>query len=107
VDVTTQNQYQTRAAVIKAMGHATRLFIVHDLEQGEQCVRDLQAKIGADLSTVSRHLAILREAGIIASRKDGNQVFYHLQCPCVLNFFECVEKVLATKRMDIPQQLRS
>ena len=101
-----QVQFEARAVVIKAMGHATRLFIVHELEHGEQCVRDLQAKVGADLSTVSRHLAVLRNAGIIASRKDGNQVFYRLECPCVLSFFECVEKVLAAKRGETLQQLR-
>ncbi len=106
MDEATQSQYQARATVIKAMGHPTRLFIVHELEHGEQCVCDLQAKIGVDLSTVSRHLAILRQAGIIASRKAGNQVFYNLQCPCVLNFFECVEKVLETNRMKSLTDLR-
>jgi len=106
MDTATQTQFESRARVIKAMGHATRLFIVHELETGEQCVCDLQAKIGADLSTVSRHLTVLRQAGIIASRKQGNQVFYHLQCPCVLNFFQCVEKVLETNRDNTIQQLR-
>lgn len=99
--------YEDRAQVIKAMGHATRLFMVHELEKGEQCVCDLQAKVGADISTVSRHLAILREAGIIASRKEGNQVFYHLQCPCVLNFFQCVEKVLQKNREQAVHELES
>ena len=84
MDATMQEQFEVRAMVIKAMGHATRLFMVHELEKGEQCVCDLQAKVGADISTVSRHLTILKQAGIIAGRKQGNQVFYHLQCPCVL-----------------------
>jgi len=106
MDTATQTQFESRARVIKAMGHATRLFIVHELEAGEQCVCDLQAKIGADLSTVSRHLTVLCQAGIIARRKQGNQVFYHLQCPCVLNFFQCVEKVLETNRGNTIQQLR-
>ncbi len=89
-----REQFQVRAQVIKAMGHPTRLFIVHELEKGEQCVCDLQAKIQADLSTVSRHLAILRQVGIISSRKQGNQVFYRLECRCVMGFFQCVETVL-------------
>ena len=90
--------YEDRARIIKAMGHATRLFIVHRLEKGEKCVGDLQAEVGADISTVSRHLAILRETGIITARKEGNQVFYNLQCPCVLSFFSCVETVLEKNR---------
>ena len=94
MDPQQKNLFEDRARIIKAMGHATRLFMVHELEKGEQCVCDLQAKVGADISTVSRHLAVLREAGIITSRKQGNQVFYSLQCPCVLNFFQCVETVL-------------
>ena len=97
--------FAARAQIIKAMGHATRLFLVHELEHGEQCVCDLQAKVGSDLSTVSRHLAVLRNAGIIASRKEGNQVFYRLECPCVLSFFECVERVLASKQAESLQQL--
>jgi len=106
MDATMQEQFEVRAMVIKAMGHATRLFMVHELEKGEQCVCDLQAKVGADISTVSRHLTILKQAGIIAGRKQGNQVFYHLQCPCVLNFFQCVEKVLQVNREKAINQLR-
>ncbi len=99
--------YEDRARVIKAMGHATRLFMVHELEKGEQCVCDMQAKVGADISTVSRHLGILREAGIVTSRKQGNQVIYSLQCPCVLNFFNCVETVLQKNRQHTIHELRS
>lgn len=42
------------------------------------------------MSTVSKHLSVLRNAGIISSRKHNNQVFYSLLCPCVLNMYECV-----------------
>ena len=76
------------------MGHATRLFIVHELGDGEKCVCELQEKIGADMSTVSKHLSVLREAGIVTGAKRGNQVFYSLRCPCVLQFFSCIESVL-------------
>ena len=52
--------------------------------------------IGADVSTVSKHLAILREAGIVRDEKRGSKVFYELRVPCVLNFFSCVESVLVS-----------
>ncbi len=94
MDESTRRKYDARARVIKAMGHGTRLFLVDELSRGERCVCELQALVGADMSTISKHLAVLREAGIVQDEKRGNQVFYSLRCPCVLNFFACVESVL-------------
>ena len=94
-----QANFEARAKVLKAMGHATRLYIVNELADGEKCVCELQEKIGADMSTVSKHLSVLREAGILSSTKKGNQVFYSLRCPCVLQFFSCVESVLRTSAL--------
>lgn len=92
--------FEARANVLKAMAHATRLFIVTELSNGEKCVCDLQELIQADMSTVSKHLSILKKAGILASTKKGNQVFYSLRCPCVLNFFSCIESVMRTSALD-------
>ena len=50
--------------------------------------------IGDDISTVSRHLAVLKNAGIVADEKRGVQVFYSLKVPCAVEFFSCVEFVL-------------
>jgi DNA-binding transcriptional ArsR family regulator len=83
-----------RAEVLKAMGHPSRLAILEALTAGERCVGDLQAVVGSDLSTVSRHLGVLRQAGIIRDRRQGVQIFYSLRVPCVLNFFTCVDAVL-------------
>ncbi len=55
---------------------------------------ELTEKIGADISTVSKHLAILKKVGIIGDEKRGNQVFYRLKVPCILDFFRCVESVI-------------
>jgi ArsR family transcriptional regulator len=86
-----------RARVLKAMAHPTRLFIIEELEKSEQCVCDLTAMIGADISTVSKHLSVLKQAGIVFDDKRGNQVFYRLRVPCILNFFGCVESVLESQ----------
>jgi DNA-binding transcriptional ArsR family regulator len=83
-----------RAKVLKAMAHPTRLFLIEELEKEERCVCDLTEQIGADISTVSRHLSVLKQAGIVLDDKRGNQVFYRLRVPCILNFFGCVESVL-------------
>lgn len=89
-----------RTRVIKALAHPTRLFIVEELEQGERCVCELTAMIGADISTISKHLSVLRQAGIVEDDKRGNQVFYRLKVHCILNFFGCVESVLNAQRSD-------
>ena len=87
-------KFEARARVMKAMAHPSRLFILEELSRGERCVCELTEMIGADVSTVSKHLAVLKNAGIIAADKRGTQVYYHLVTPCVLNFFGCVENVL-------------
>lgn len=96
MDRKTQDRLEARAQIIKAMAHPTRLFIVDELSRSERCVADLTKMIGADVSTVSKHLTILKNVGIVDDEKRGVQVFYSLRCPCVLSFFSCVENVIKT-----------
>ena len=86
--------YKRRAQVIKAMAHSSRLLMIDALAEGERCVCDLQRLVGGDLSTVSKHLSLMKSAGIVTDRKEGVQVFYRLRVPCMLRFFDCVEAVL-------------
>ena len=90
----TPAQFERRAQVVKALAHPTRLFIVDQLADGERCVCELRDMVGADVSTVSKHLSVLKQAGIVADDKRGLQVFYRLQVPCIQNLFACVETVL-------------
>lgn len=85
---------EARAKVLKALAHPTRLFIIEEIEKGESSVNALTAMIEADVSTVSKHLAVLKHAGIVIDEKRGNQVFYRLTVPCIMNFFGCIETVL-------------
>ena len=90
-----QARYEARVRVVKAMAHPTRMFIVDELSHaGERCVCELTEMIGSDISTVSKHLSILKNAGIVDDDKRGNQVFYRLKCPCIMDFFRCIESVL-------------
>jgi DNA-binding transcriptional ArsR family regulator len=101
MDTKTQAKYEARARIIKAMAHPTRLFIVDKLAcDGERCVCELTEMVGADMSTVSRHLAMLRNAGIIEDHKRGAQVYYSLRVKCVTDFFECVESVMKCNARD-------
>ena len=97
----TASKYEARAKVIKALAHPTRLFLVEELSQTEQCVCELTDKVGADISTVSKHLSILKQAGIVEDDKRGLQVWYRLKVPCILNFFGCVESVLKANASDL------
>ncbi len=67
-----------QAKIFKALGHASRLLMVDTLRDGERCVCELQALVGDDMSTVSKHLSVLREAGIVTSRKRGTSIYYQL-----------------------------
>ncbi len=94
MDTQTKAKFELRASIVKAMAHPTRLFIVDVLSRQEQCVCELTEMIGADTSTVSKHLSVLKNAGIVKDEKRGTMVYYQLRCRCVLGFVECVEEVI-------------
>ncbi len=94
MDRKTKQKYEARAQIIKAMAHPTRLFIVDELDKGERCVCELRDMIGADISTVSKHLSVLKQAGIVEGEKRGLRVWYSLKVRCILSFFGCVENVM-------------
>lgn len=87
-------RYEVRARIIKALAHPSRLLIVDELARGERCVCELTAMVGADVSTVSKHLSVLKNGGIVSDERRGTQVFYSLKVPCILDFFGCVEAVV-------------
>lgn len=89
-----QAKWEARAMVMKSMAHPSRLMIVDALSKGPKTVSELTEMIGCDMSTVSRHLSVLKNAGVLADQRQGTQINYHLRTPCVLNFFACVESVL-------------
>jgi ArsR family transcriptional regulator len=84
-------EYRRGADVFKALGHPSRLLIVDVLAGGEHCVSDLTRMVGSDPSTVSNHLAVLRNVGLVVDEKRGQQVFYRLGAPCVTKIFRCLE----------------
>ncbi len=89
-----KQHFTERAHIIKAMAHPVRLFFIEELARQERCVCELTEMVGLDISTVSKHLSVLKNAGLVVDDKRGNQVFYRLQTPCILNFFGCIEAVL-------------
>lgn len=93
MDAQTRERFALRAHILRAMAHPTRLCIVDELAHHKQCVFRLAELIDADMSTVSRHLKMLKEAGIIKDEKQGTLVYYHLNVPCV-KFLDCLDEIV-------------
>lgn len=90
----TQKQFEARAKIAKALAHPSRLLMLDLLQHEEMCVSDLTQQVGADQSTVSKHLAVLKEVGLIGVRKEGASSYYRVTCGCLDGFFSCLESVL-------------
>ncbi len=94
MDAKTLRLYQVRVRVIKALAHPSRLYMVDRLSEGTLCVNELTALVGCDASTVSKHLTVLKNAGLVHDEKRGAAIYYSLRVPCILNFFKCTDGVL-------------
>ncbi len=89
-------QARIRADILKALGHPVRVLIVDALMAGDRCVCELNDLVDIDQSGLSRHLGILKQAGVVSDRRVGMKVFYHLATPCILKAFECAVEVVRT-----------
>jgi ArsR family transcriptional regulator len=92
-----RSMFKQQARVLKALANESRLMIIDRLNRGECSVGELTELIGSDVSTVSKHLALLRANGFVEDRRQGTSVFYRLLTPCVCNFFACASQVLKEK----------
>jgi ArsR family transcriptional regulator len=88
---------ELKADVLKAMAHPTRLYMLEVLDKGERCVCELNELVKADPSTISKHLTIMKQAGLVSDRKDGLKVYYRLEVPCIMNFIKCISQVISTR----------
>lgn len=70
---------ERQAERFKALGHPTRMLLIEALRDGTRCVCELVPLAPCDLSTVSRHLAVLRHAGLVERRREGTKVLYTLR----------------------------
>ena len=95
--IKTKLQYEVRAEIAKALAHPTRLLLLDALLEKDFCVCELTELVGADQSTVSKHLAILKDAGFVVMEKQGSMNIYSIRCQCLDQFFGCIESVLRQK----------
>ncbi len=89
-----RDAYKQQARILRALANESRLMIVERLSAGECSAGELTELVGADQSTVSKHLSVLRTNGIVDDRREGNSVYYTLRIPCVMNFFTCAIEVI-------------
>ena len=89
-----QRQIAAQAKIFKALGHPSRLLMTEALSHGPLCVCDLQTLVKSNLSTVSKHLAVLKEAGVVRDEKSGTNVYYHLVICCLPVFLDCTLSML-------------
>ena len=81
------------AAIAKALADAKRLCVVERLAEGERSVSDLSRDVGCHVPNMSQHLAVLRAAGIVESRREGSTIFYRLADPQVLEVYRLLQQV--------------
>ena len=86
--------YEARAKIARALAHPSRLLLMDALRDQDLCVQDLTELVGSDQSTVSKHLAVLREAGLVRVRKERSLSFYQSRCQCIDGFFGCLDAAL-------------
>ena len=87
---------EIRSKIIKAMAHPVRLMMIEMLKTGEHPFSEIFDLFKLDKSTVSKHLLVLKESGIISSRKTGTDMIYRLDVPCITDFFSCVTAVIVS-----------
>jgi DNA-binding transcriptional ArsR family regulator len=87
-----QELRQFKAEIFQALGHPTRIAIVELLRKGEMPAGKLIERLGLEQANASQHLAVLRSKQIVVSRKEGNQVFYSLRDPALIEVLEILKR---------------
>jgi len=95
--MTTDEDIERASRSLKAMSHPLRLKILCTLGDREVSVQEIVEQVGTSQSNISQHLAILRDKGILASRKDANRVFYRVGDARTLQLIVMMQQVFCTR----------
>lgn len=88
------DQAKAKAEILKALANPVRLILIDALSRGDRCVGDLHKLVRIGESNLSRHLTVLKKAGIVTEQREGPRVIHHLETPCILTAFDCAVEVL-------------
>ncbi len=81
------------AAVGRALADPKRLCVLESLAAGELSVGDLSTRVGCQVPNMSQHLAVLRSAGLVTTRREGSTVYYRLTDPRVLEAYRLIQTI--------------
>jgi DNA-binding transcriptional ArsR family regulator len=95
-----QKILEGQASILKALGQPTRLQILELLKDGERCVCEIFPAISQEQANVSKHLSILKQVGILESRKEGLRILYRIKTPEILNLLSGVSKLLKAQAQE-------
>lgn len=85
---------EKKVAILKGLAHPVRLSIVEALADSEMCVCDIVEMFHFDRTTISKHLSMMKDLGILEDRKEGLKVYYSLRIRCLPSMLSCVGKVV-------------
>jgi len=94
-----------KASLFQALSHPTRIAIVEVLREGELSAGSIQDHLGIEQANLSQHLAILRSRQIVVNRKEGNQVFYSLRSPVLVEVLDIMRRYFQANLTDAVQML--
>jgi DNA-binding transcriptional ArsR family regulator len=83
---------QFKAEIFQALAHPTRIAIVEQLRDGELSAGTLIERLGLEQANASQHFAVLRAKQIVVNRKEGNQVFYSLRSPLLIEVLDIMRR---------------
>jgi ArsR family transcriptional regulator len=83
---------QFKAAVFQALAHPTRIAVLELLRGGELPVGGIVERLRVEPANASQHLAVLRSKHIVTSRKDGNQVYYSIRDPLIIDILDLMRR---------------
>jgi ArsR family transcriptional regulator len=87
---------QKKADILKALAHPVRVRVFEALAGKEKTVGELVTMLGEKEANTSRHLAVLRNAGLVTTRKEGLNVYYSNKMPCLLSMLSCVDQAVCS-----------
>jgi DNA-binding transcriptional ArsR family regulator len=91
--LTSEDERQRYASISRALADAKRLCVLELLASGERSVSDLSRVASCQVPNMSQHLAVLRAAGLVATRRDGSTVYYRLTDPRILEAYRLIKSV--------------
>lgn len=93
------------SSFFKALAHPTRIQILRLLENGPLCVCDILPKLESEQSNTSQHLSVLRQSGLLESRRDGTKVIYTVAYPRIYEVLAITEAILKNQAKEISEKM--